>query len=258
MAPFSESRRRTSRVVQHDSMRVRRCDHEGVRAYAAGVRRAHALCFPEERPEGDDEIDDEFFDRVTFTHDEASVTWFLLCDEDDDESDEEEEQIAPEDRHVVGFAAAVVYATSVYGMHVAVVPSYRGRGLGKWLMREVQLWAIVDKGKDQIQATVDASATRLLRYYEECGAHTERTGFGSADAQTPTVVRIARTFTETIARREVESSRGRRGRVGKRFYGEGIREQKPVRGFGNEALFAWFGWLPVGFLVAMAAARLSK
>ena len=169
-------------VVQHDSMRVRRCDHEGVRAYAAGVRRAHALCFPEERPEGDDEIDDEFFDRVTFTHYEASVTWFLLCDEDDDDSDEEEEQIAPGDRHIVGFAAAVVYATSVYGMHVAVVPSYRGRGLGKWLMREVQLWAIVDKGKDQIQATVDASATRLLRYYEECGAHTRRTGFGSADA----------------------------------------------------------------------------
>ena len=233
------------------------CDHVTVRAYAPGVRRAHALCFPEERPEGEDETDDEFFDRVTFTHDEESVAWFLLCDEDEDDSEDEENR-RPEDRRVAGFAAAVVYATSVYGMHVAVVPSYRGRGLGKWLMRETQLWAIEVKGKDQIQATVDASNAKLLRYYEGCGAKTTSTGFGSVDAHTPSVVRIARTFTEDVARREVEASRERKGRVGKRFYGEGIRAQKPVEGFGNEALFAWFGWLPVGFLVAMAATRLSK
>ena len=176
------------------------CDHVTVRAYAPGVRRAHALCFPEERPEGEDETDDEFFDRVTFTHDEESVAWFLLCDEDEDDSEDEENR-RPEDRRVVGFAAAVVYATSVYGMHVAVVPSYRGRGLGKWLMRETQLWAIEVKGKDQIQATVDASNAKLLRYYEGCGAKTTSTGFGSVDAHTPSVVRIARTFTEDVARR---------------------------------------------------------
>ena len=93
-------------------MRVRMCVLVTVRSYAQGVRLSHALCFPEERPEGEDETDDEFFDRVTFTHDEESVVWFLLCDEDEDDSEDEENR-RPEDRRVVGFAGAVLYSTCV-------------------------------------------------------------------------------------------------------------------------------------------------
>ena len=44
------------------------------------MRRVHAICFPEERPE-DDETDAAFWDRVTSFHDQDAVEWFLLFDE---------------------------------------------------------------------------------------------------------------------------------------------------------------------------------
>jgi GNAT superfamily N-acetyltransferase len=114
----------------------------------------HALCFPGEAPEETDddgaggETNGNFWDRVTLCHDEDDVLWFLLfrddcCNEKDGEGAGEDEGEGGGGGEggatpcLVGFAAAVRYAKSVYGMHLAVVPAQRGRGYGAWLMHEV-------------------------------------------------------------------------------------------------------------------------
>ena len=95
-------------------------------------------------------------------------------------------------------------------MHLAVMPSQRGRGFGAWLMFETQKWAS-DHGYTQIQASVQAAHSRLLRYYQRLGARIVPTGIGSGDSAAPTVVRIARDFNRDVAEREVEASRRRGG-----------------------------------------------
>lgn len=127
------------------------------------MRRVHAICFPAEAPtktastadedaDGDGaleprrrETDPEFWDRVTACHDEGDVLWFLLF-RDEPRRDGKNAGKGEDDgagsratRSLIGFAAAVPYAKSVYGMHLAVVPSQRGRGYGAWLMHEVWL-----------------------------------------------------------------------------------------------------------------------
>jgi GNAT superfamily N-acetyltransferase len=111
-------------------------------------------------------------------------------------------------RELVGFAAAVPYATSVYGLHLAVVPSHRGLGHGAWLMHEVQAWAL-SEGHTKVQASVSAAHVRLLRYYQHLGARVVATGMGSAGSAPPTVLRIVRDFDAQLALGELESSRHR-------------------------------------------------
>lgn len=127
------------------------------------VRRVHAICFPGEAPTktastADEDADadgalkprcretnPEFWDRLTACHDEGDVLWFLLFRDDsrrdgkDAGEGEDEGAESGATQSLIGFAAAVPYAKSVYGMHLAVVPSQRGRGYGAWLMHEVWL-----------------------------------------------------------------------------------------------------------------------
>ena len=97
------------------------------------VRRVHAICFPEERPE-DDETDAAFWDRVTSFHDQDAVEWFLLFDETKS-SDPFFSSSSPPPPPPPPLtppppplprpsspAAAMPYADSVYGLHLAVVP----------------------------------------------------------------------------------------------------------------------------------------
>lgn len=187
----------------------------------------HAICFPGEAPEDEDatvddgetrrgpkqETDAEFWDRVTACHEEEEVRWFMLF-----EDEEHEARGASKEGHrlpgggsseLIGFAAAVPYAQSVYGMHLAVVPSRRGRGHGAWLMREVQAWALATMGVTRVQASVEADRARLLRYYEKLGARVVPTGIGSGGSAAATVVRIARDFDAATATAELEASRRR-------------------------------------------------
>ena len=178
------------------------------------MRRVHAICFPEERPE-DDETDAAFWDRVTSFHDQDAVEWFLLFDEtkssDPPTSSSSSAPPAPPppSTPLLGFAAATPYADSVYGLHLAVVPEARRAGRGAWLMREVQRRA-ASAGVFAIQATVDvAGSARLVRYYERCGARVIATGAGSAGSAPASVVRIRREFDEAVAEAELRESRAR-------------------------------------------------
>ena len=199
------------------------------------MRRVHALCFPEEAPEtSGPEPDDAFCDRLTTCHDEDDVWWFLLLD---DAAPSSSSPPVP----VLGFAAATRYAKSVYGMHLAVDPAHRGRGHGAWLMHEVQAWAI-DQGRSQIQATVEASRERLLRYYRGLGARGVTTGVAGAGAAPATVVRIARDVDPKTARDELDTSRAKgRDGGGKASAGSRRTATRFVADAAAAAIFAlWF------------------
>ena len=227
-------------------LEVRVLDSSEVRAHVEDVRRIHDACFPEDVADEDAEgegghLDDAFWDRLTACHDADDVLWFLLVDAGDARAGDPDagdpdaatrrrvedasrpgtarEEKGVEDRietttrekksRVVGFAAATRYARCAYGMHLAVDPRHRGSGHGAWLMREVQSWA-QSIGYAQMQASVDASARRLIAYYESLGA--ERVaGLGGSgpSASAPTVVRIARRFDEALCERELREARAR-------------------------------------------------
>jgi len=241
---------RLARAAIRGMLEVRIFDNAEVRAYVEGVRRIHGLCFPEdvekvEDADGDDDHgdpDEAFWDRLTACHDADDVLWFLLLEtfEDDDASVErshersrasgrgsknersttrrgQEERVRkPRPEVVVGFAAATRYARCAYGMHLAVDPRHRRKGHGAWLMREVQSWAFSQKFT-QMQASVDVSAKKLVEYYRGLGA-TIAAGLSSgAPASSPTVIRIARDFDETLCASEIRMSRER---------GESSREGK--------------------------------
>ena len=213
---------------------MRVLDSSEVRAHVEDVRRIHDACFPEDVADEDAEgegghLDDAFWDRLTACHDADDVLWFLLVDAADARAEVSdagtrrnaydrgpragiarglEDGVVNRER-VLGFAAATRYARCAYGMHLAVDPRHRGSGHGAWLMREVQSWA-QSIGYAQMQASVDASARRLIAYYESLGA--ERVaGLGGSgpSASAPTVVRIARRFDEALCERELREARAR-------------------------------------------------
>ena len=215
-------------------LEVRVLDSSEVRAHVEDVRRIHDACFPEDVADEDAEgegghLDDAFWDRLTACHDADDVLWFLLVDAADARAEVSdagtrrnaydrgpragiarglEDGVVNRER-VLGFAAATRYARCAYGMHLAVDPRHRGSGHGAWLMREVQSWA-QSIGYAQMQASVDASARRLIAYYESLGA--ERVaGLGGSgpSASAPTVVRIARRFDEALCERELREARAR-------------------------------------------------
>ena len=217
-------------------LEVRVLDSSEVRAHVEDVRRIHDACFPEDVADEDAEgegghLDDAFWDRLTACHDADDVLWFLLVDAGDARAEVSaadarrnandrdarpgtaeggvENGIENQTARVLGFAAATRYARCAYGMHLAVDPRHRGSGHGAWLMREVQSWA-QSIGYAQMQASVDASARRLIAYYESLGA--ERVaGLGGSgpSASAPTVVRIARRFDEALCERELREARAR-------------------------------------------------
>ena len=181
-------------------------DASGARSTFDELSAAHRECFPDDAPEHGLETIDEFFDRVTWLHDENSTTWFVLrraCSEKD-KSDGDNSV-----GEVVGFACGVAYADSWYGAHLGVRPKYRRCGYGSYLMRVSQAHA-AELGITKLQASVDMDVRvgrgRLLGYYESHGARVVQTGFGSAGAVEPSIVRIERYFTVDIARQGLAQS----------------------------------------------------
>ena len=244
------------------------------------MRKVHKVCFPGEAPDeissttastskhddDDDEVrqgpetEPEFWDRITACHDEDDVTWFLLFDGGDDggdgddqgEDEEEGESSSSTKGTLLGFAATVFYAKSLYGMHLAVVPSQRGRGFGAWLMREAQAWAL-HNGHTQIQASVEAAHVRLLRYYKGLGARVVTTGVGSGNSAAPTVVRIARDFDRVVAEREVEASR-RRAEREVELFGRGDDGEKSRRRRRRSGVRRWMRRLVLSVTKSVTAA----
>ena len=210
-------------------------DSAEVRAHVEDVRRIHDACFPEDVADEDAEgegghLDDAFWDRLTACHDADDVLWFLLVDAGDARAEVSaadarrnandrdarpgtaeggvENGIENQTARVLGFAAATRYARCAYGMHLAVDPRHRGSGHGAWLMREVQSWAR-SVGYAQMQASVDASAARLIAYYESLGAERVAGLGGAAPGSAPTTVRIARRFDDALCERELREARAR-------------------------------------------------
>jgi len=182
-------------------------DASGARDAFVELSAAHRECFPSDVPSSGAETVDEFFDRVTWLHDESSTTWFVL--RANVRASKVADGVKARRGDVVGFACGVAYANSWYGAHLAVRPKYRGRGYGSYLMRASQAHA-AKLGITKLQASVDVCAHvgsgRLLGYYESHGARVTITGFGSAGSVEPSVVRIEREFTADVARRELEES----------------------------------------------------
>lgn len=181
-------------------------DASGARAIFVELSAAHCECFPDDVPESGAETVDEFFDRVTWLHDESSTTWFVLRRARAEKIKSDGDVRGGE---IVGFACGVSYADSWYGAHLGVRPKYRRHGYGSYLMRVSQAHA-AKLGITKLQASVDMDARvgrgRLLGYYESHGARVAQTGFGSAGAVEPSIVRIERHFTLDIARQELAHS----------------------------------------------------
>jgi GNAT superfamily N-acetyltransferase len=172
-------------------------DHDGAREIFEELSLAHRTCFPGESSDAADP--DAFFARAAWLHDERDAVWFVLRESDSGNGK----------RRVVGFACGFAYADSWYGAHLGVIPEFRKRGLGSYLMRVSQAHA-GELGLTRLQASVEIDPKigrgRLLRYYERHGARVRETGFGSAESVPASVVRIERVFTRAGAKSELTSS----------------------------------------------------
>jgi len=92
-------------------LRVQTVDHAGAREIFPELSKVHAKCFPDDVPtDVEEESADEFFDRVTWLHEETEATWFLLREVTWTSEDEEIGAL-------IGFACGYKYADSWYGAH---------------------------------------------------------------------------------------------------------------------------------------------
>jgi predicted N-acetyltransferase YhbS len=92
---------------------------------------------------------------------------------------------------------AIPYPASLFGFNLAVHPAWRGTGLGRRVMHELQAAAVARFGLGAISATVDAAgAPALVRYYCSFGGVVEATGVsgGEGGAAPPPTVRVVRRF----------------------------------------------------------------
>lgn len=173
------------------ALSVRRCCFEEALAHAGELAAVHLACFPSEAPapgEGPRQPA-EALARVTAFHDAEDCAWWLLS----------------RGAAVVGFAAGTAYARSYYGVVVAVAPAERGRGFGRLLMHHVQAFAAAE-GFAALSATVDASAARLVAYYERLGAEVAPAGVVAPGAPPPPSLRLHKPFTPAVAAAELAES----------------------------------------------------
>lgn len=55
--------------------------------------------------------------------------------------------------------------TSVLVENVIIEPSYRGKGIGKVLLKEIEIWAVT-KGAKRLQLLADCENTNGLEFYK--------------------------------------------------------------------------------------------
>lgn len=75
----------------------------------------------------------------------------------------------------MGLVTAVEYGDALYCFNFSVVPSLRGRGLGRRLQHECQHVALTC-GFNKVSGTVDTSSPRLVNYYLALGGRLVPTG----------------------------------------------------------------------------------
>ena len=97
-------------------------------------------------------------------HDEAACTWLFILDEDDDD-------------RMCALALVIPYHDRLYLSTLAVKPRLRRQGLGTLLLRSASAYAKdvlhLDRLSGSVDATREADASRLKRYYEALGGQME-------------------------------------------------------------------------------------
>ena len=86
--------------------------------------------------------------------------------------------IKNENEKVIGVAACSEFSDSMHVLNFAVTVKQQGRGLGKYLLRQVQFLAC-QKGLHKICGTVDSTSDYLCEMYSRMGAEVYKTGIGS-------------------------------------------------------------------------------
>lgn len=164
------------------------------------IRALHAACFPADAlPPA--ESDAAFLDRVAWLHEPGDCVW-ILCWKGGDApslaaSPAGGGRTGPHLPNLVAMCTAVPYPASLFGFNLAVHPAWRGAGLGRRVMHELQAAALHRFGLGAISATVDADgAPALVRYYCSFGGVVEATGVTAPGARPPPTVRVVRRFDE--------------------------------------------------------------
>jgi GNAT superfamily N-acetyltransferase len=166
-------------------------------AFLRPIRALHAACFPADALPAE-ESDTIFLDRVAWLHEPAECVWILCwrggAAPELRASDLGARQSSPLPP-LVAMCTAVPYPSSLFGFNLAVHPAWRGAGLGRRVMHELQAAALARFGQGAISATVDAAGSpALVRYYCSFGGVVEATGVTAPDAPPPPTVRVVRRF----------------------------------------------------------------
>jgi GNAT superfamily N-acetyltransferase len=180
-------------------------------AFLPPIRALHAACFPADAlpPE---EGDAAFLDRVAWLHEPGDCVWILcwqggaapsVAAGDGGERGGKPPPPAagthqpqpPPLPPLLAMCTAVPYPSSLFGFNLAVHPAWRGAGLGRRVMHEMQAAALARFGLGAISATVDAAgAPALVRYYCSFGGVVEATGVTAPGSPPPPTVRVVHRF----------------------------------------------------------------
>lgn len=162
-------------------------------AFLPPIRALHAACFPKDAADVGGLADAAFLDRIAWLHDAGQCVW-VLCWKGCAPPAAPAGPASPLPP-LLAMVTATPYPTSLFGFNLAVAPAWRGAGLGRRVMHELQAAALHRFALPAISATVDAAGSpSLVRYYCSFGGEVEATGVSGAGAGPPPTVRVVRRF----------------------------------------------------------------
>ncbi|ETO23139.1 Acetyltransferase [Reticulomyxa filosa] len=107
--------------------------------------------------------DDEFLDKTTGFFESEETQWILLLI----------------DQELVSVATFVVMSKDIFLFNVCTHPSYRHRGYAKYLLFEIQKFAIEKHGITVIKGNADIKNSIAIDFYQKLGAKID-TNFSAA------------------------------------------------------------------------------